>query len=117
MSVTFPANLGCKITTNSKKSTKVNLIRATFGNGYKQIANNGLNNEIDTWELQFALLEGTNFTDMNTFIAAAGADQLFAWTPFGETVSKNWRIVKDSVKITYVSTTSMFVNMSIEQAF
>ena len=109
--------LTCKITTQSTLSTVNRILLAQYGNGFKQVANDGLNNSIDTWALVYAPLEGTDLTTLLTFIDTVGTVAWFTYTPLGESTSKKWRIVKDSIKRNMLSTTKWQMNFSIEQCF
>ena len=106
-----------KISLNSSKSIKNRVLDAQFGNGYRQVAKDGLNSNIDNWTLQFVPLSGADLTTMQTFLTTVGVDVWFTWTPLGESVSKKWRIDKDSIRITPINTTKFTYNFSITQCF
>lgn len=109
--------LTTKISLNSSKSIRNRVIEAQFGNGYRQVANDGLNSNVDSWSLQFVPLSGTDLTTMQTFLTTVGVSTWFTWTPLGESVSKKWRIDKDSIKITPINSTKFTYNFSITQCF
>jgi phage-related protein len=106
-----------KITNESSKTSKNRILEAQFGNGYRQVAKDGINSTIDTWSLQFSPLYGTDLTTMQTFISTVGVTVWFTWTPLGESVSKKWRIDKDSIKTTLINTTKFIYSFSITQCF
>jgi phage-related protein len=107
----------CKITTQSTLSTSNRIISAQYGNGFEQIAPDGLNSNIDTWDIIYAPLEGTDLTTLLTFISTVDVVSWFTYTPLGESTSKKWRIVKDSIKRNMISTTKWQMSFSIKQCF
>jgi phage-related protein len=106
-----------KITKTSSKTSEDRILSAQFGNGYRQVAKDGLNSEIDKWSLQFAPLTGADLTTMNDFLASVGVDVWFNWIPLGELVNKKWRIDKDSKKPRMINFTTYEINFSITQCF
>jgi phage-related protein len=115
VALTMP--LANKLTKSSQKTSENRLLEARFGNGYGQVAKDGMNSEIDKWSLQFGPITGADLTTMNTFLAAVGADVWFYWTPLGESVVKKWRIDKGSKKPRMVNFTTYEINFSITQVF
>lgn len=113
----FPTDIICKLTKECTKTTKNRLLKAQYGNGFIQIAKDGFNSNIDSWNLVIAPLDAGNITTMETFLSTVGCDVWFTWTPLGETVSKKWRIDQDSVKTELVNFVYKKYTMSITEAF
>jgi len=115
MSLLLP--LTTKITNKSKKSTKNRVLSASFGNGYSQIADDGLNSTIDSWIIVYSPLKDPDLTTLKNFYSTVGVTQYFRWTPIGETVEKKWRIVPDSWKESMIDTTQLLISFKIVQVF
>lgn len=111
MTVALP--LPEKLTDAIRRTNKNNRLEAQFGDGYKQIANNGLNSLIETWDLSWIWV---NATDKTTIMAALESGQLLTWIPYGDTVNKTFIIVKDSLSMSF--TASYFkISCQIERVF
>jgi len=106
-----------KILINSSKNTTNRILKAAFGNGYSQIANDGLNSSIDSWTIIYAPLDSTDLTTLQTFITSVGVVTFFDWIPFGEVVNKKWRIVKDSIRERFINKSTRQISFKIEQVF
>jgi len=98
-------------------------ILSQYGDGYKQIAEDGVNARISKWDLVFVPLQdgvpaGTHYkTDMFNFIDSVGTNIWFYWTPLGETTPKKWLRVKDTFKPTPLNASAWQVAFSVEQYF
>lgn len=106
-----------KITAQSQMGQTHRNLAAQFGDGYSQVAPDGLNSVIDNWELRFAPLEGADLTAMNTFLLLVGTTEWFTWTPLGEAVPKKWRIEKDSIKKSMLNTSTFIISFKMVQVF
>ena len=113
----LPLPVTNKITIDSSKSTVNRIIKAQFGDGYAQTIQDGLNSNIDFWNIIYAPLTGTDLTTVENFITTVGVHTFFEWTPFGEVTLKKWRIVKDSIQVDFISTTDKRISFTIEQVF
>jgi len=115
MAQTLP--LTNKITNKSTKKVKNRILEAKFGDGYRQVANDGLNSSIDTWKIQYAPLSGAELATLDTFLSSVGVTNWFTWVPIGETITKKWRIDKDSINRKLLNTSTYMVSFSITQCF
>ena len=106
-----------KITAQSQMGQTHRNLAAQFGDGYLQIAPDGLNSVIDNWELRFAPLEGADLTTMNAFLLLVGTTEWFTWTPLGEVIEKKWLIEADSVKKLMLNTSTFIISFKILQVF
>ena len=87
---------------------------AQFGDGYKQVAGDGINPETQTWPLTFQGRE----KDMKPILAFVRAHVIKAcvWTPpYG--VSGLYRVTKDSIKAMPTGGSTMSVSFTFEQAY
>lgn len=106
-----------KLTNESSKSTKNRIIKAQYGNGYTQTVRDGLNSDIDSWILVWMPLTGSDLASLRSFITTVGVTTWFTWTPFGESTSKKWAIVQDSIKEKLFNYDSIQISFTIEQRF
>lgn len=106
-----------KITINSQKSQTNRNLFSQFGDGYSQVASDGLNSDIDSWEIRYAPLDATDLTTLDAFLSIVKTVAWFTWTPFGEVTEKKWRIEKDSIKRLMISTEKYTISFKINQVF
>jgi len=86
---------------------------AQFGDGYKQVAGNGINPETQSWPLSFQGQE----KDMIPLLAFVRRHVIKSciWTPpYG--IVGLYRVAKDSIKATPVGGRAMSVSFTFEQA-
>lgn len=84
-----------KITLDSDKSAVFREMSVQFGDGYQQIAPNGTNYKVDTWNITWAPLTSADKTTVEAALDANGSWGIFTWTPMGETVQKKFRVDKN----------------------
>jgi phage-related protein len=84
-----------KITLNSSLKVGFSQISAKFGDGYEQIAPNGLNNILDTWDIVWGALTTAEFQTVIAVLKSVGTWGIITWTPCDETVQKKFRISGD----------------------
>lgn len=82
---------------NSTISYSYNILKSSFGEGYEQVAANGINNEHRTWSITYKNLPKDAFETVISFIRSLkGVEPILATAP-GESIATQWRIVKDSL--------------------
>jgi phage-related protein len=107
--------LPSKISLESTKKTTFRQVAAQFGDGYTQVAPNGLNNRIDTWDIVWGGLSSSEKTTVETAINSIGTWGTFLWTPCDETIQKKFRISGD---ISYQREGTRYkVTLSLKQVF
>lgn len=69
-----------------------------FGDGYSQRTPDGINNEIETWNVVWTTLTKEEKTTLKNFFKALKGAGSFLWTAPHETEEKTWKVsgVKDS---------------------
>ena len=77
MATTFPSTI--KPISASQRSQKPRVKRVQFGGGYFQIAGDGINNNLEKWNLTFVLDDTDKQTVEDFFLATNGYD-FFNWT-------------------------------------
>lgn len=87
-----------KITVNSTKSVSFRVKTATFGDGYTQTAADGINNKVDTWEVEWGALTLTQKNTVEATLDSVGASGVLTWTPMNESVSKKFRMSTDGYR-------------------
>jgi len=55
--------------------------RVAFGDGYEQRAGDGINNNLQTWDLTFSKRTDTEIEEILAFLTVAGGVALFDWEP------------------------------------
>jgi phage-related protein len=83
-----------KIGLESSKSTMFRELAAQFGDGYQQVAPNGINNKIDSWSIIWSALTLTEVATVESVLNSTGSWGILSWTPYSET-SKKYRMTKD----------------------
>lgn len=114
---TMPTILSEKILRSVVRNRKGNMLEAQFGQGFRQVARDGINSSIDLYKLEFAMLEGATRIAMLDFLQTFWYDKIFLWTPLGEPTPLKWRIDKDSITEIPVSSSATTVSFSITQQF
>lgn len=109
--------LPCLINLSSVKTSKDRVLIGGFGRGYRQITPDGMNSYVEHWNMSYRQLSGTDLTTVETFLDIVGVIHWFTWTPTGESVTKKWRIDLNSIRPTFISTTSRSIAFSITQQF
>ncbi len=87
-----------KITVNSTKSVSFRVKAATLGDGYTQTAADGINNKIDTWEVEWGALTLTEKNTVEATLDLVGASGILTWVPMNESVSKKFRMSTDGYR-------------------
>ena len=99
----------------SQVSTKYQVLKTQYGNGYSQRAGDGINNVQDSWQVQWNGLTTANFQILKSaFDAAAGVDY-FTWQAPGDTTTKKW--IVSQVTRTNWSGAVYDIAVTLEQVF
>lgn len=85
----FPISYG------SPMAMKPRVLAAKFGDGYEQRTLDGINNKLETWQIQArGLKDATEAATMEAFLRTQAGVTPFTWvTPYGRTalfVCKDW---------------------------
>jgi phage-related protein len=81
-----------KLVRESTLQTSFRTIASKFGDGYEQVAPDGINNIIDTWDLVWATLTTTEYQTVMTALKSVGTWGTITWIPCNETISKKFRL-------------------------
>lgn len=116
--MTFPIiALPEMLTDKCTKSRADRILKGQYGRGFKQVAKDGLNTAIDSWNLIYAPLKDADLVTVRSFIDTVNCDGIFYWTPFGESTAKKWRIVENSIKEKMWNIELIEISFTIEQDF
>lgn len=77
---------------SSKQSRKFRTLTAQFGDGYRQDAPDGINYQLDSWDLNFENLTGTVAGNVKAFYDSVGSFTQFTWQAPGDSSSKTWKL-------------------------
>lgn len=74
-----------------KLPRKPRLLSATFGDGYEQVAGDGLNNNLEEWDVQASGIPNSIGKDIDDFLSGLNGADFFQWTnPMFGAVEKNY---------------------------
>lgn len=82
---------------NSTISYSYRILSAQFGDGYEQVAPDGINTENRTWSITYKNLPKDAFDTVISFIRSLKGVEPILATAAGESIATQWRIVKDSL--------------------
>jgi phage-related protein len=77
MTTTFPSTIKPVTSSSRRQTPRVKSIQ--FGNGYKQITGDGLNSNLEKWDLTF-MLNDTDKQTVEDFFSVTGGYNYFNWT-------------------------------------
>ena len=87
-----------KIADTSEMTYSYKTISCPFGDGYTQASDDGINNRVENWTVNYIPLLATDRnTVINTFDLVKGSDYL-TWISPGNSVSKKYRILSVTEK-------------------
>jgi phage-related protein len=102
MSTALP--LPDKISPESTKQTAFRDITNQFGDGYFQSAPDGLNSQIDAWNIIWMNVTEADKTTIITALNIEGTWGILTWTPFDEASVKKFRMEKPGYSFRYSRT-------------
>lgn len=105
-----------KISIESNVSEEFTAVEAVFGDGYSQVAPDGLNNQKAIWDVEWRGLSQSEMTTVRAALDSVGLWGIITWTPCNESVQKKFRMVKPGYKRGRNKTT-FFVTAQFKQVF
>lgn len=102
---------------NSKKSRKFRTLSLQFGDGYKQDTPDGINYQIDTWDLVYENLDGATYSNVSAYFDSVGSFTTFTWTAPGDSTSKTWKVSPNGYQVNTLSGNVYTVSTTITQVF
>ena len=67
------------------------VVATSFGDGYEQRADDGLNPVVQVWDLVFTAIDVAIANDIDAFLAAGLGRVVFDWTPPAQTVALRFK--------------------------
>ena len=93
-------------------------ISTRYGDGYTEIAPDGLNSARETWDINWAPLTQSEYNTVKTALLSVGTWGTILWTPCDDTVQKKFRIKsKTSLRRTRIAHRQYKVSITVEQIF
>lgn len=92
----------------------VNIFSAQFGDGYEQVAFNGINNVVEQWDLTWTGKKN-DVAAIRAFLHSHAHLSFWWMNPWGE--EKLYRVKPDSIKPTFISGKVVTLAFSFKQAF
>ncbi len=106
-----------RILSSNAKSIKFRSISGQFGDGYQQIAPDGINNKIDSWEITWGGITQAEVTALEAILDVNGTWGIYTWIPTWETASKKFRILDGYKKTTEGNSGVFFISCTLTQIF
>jgi phage-related protein len=92
-------------------------LTAQFGDGYRQDTPDGLNFQIDSWNLAFENLNSTDTTAVRVFLDSVGSYTTFTWTAPGDSTQKSWKMDPAGYSVQVISGAITTISVKINQVF
>lgn len=86
---TFP---NYRIDSDSVYTREARVLRADFGDGYSQVAGDGINAYNETWQMSFNNRPKADVAAIRAFLDSVSEISPFDWTPPDEVTVKKWRL-------------------------
>lgn len=90
-----------RISPESTRSAAFRDVTAQNGDGYLQSAPDGLNAQIEKWDVIWMNVTEAEKTTIVTALNTEGTWGILTWTPFDETVQRKFRMDKPGYSIRY----------------
>lgn len=101
---------------SSSMSVENKVIQAEF-DGYVAIEPQGLNSNVDTWDMSYIPTDPTTTAAIEAVYRSVGAYGILQWTPIGEAAPKNFRVVAGSFKRSQAGGIYYKISVQLRQAF
>jgi len=107
-----------KVSYDSGKKVSFRDISAQLGDGYVQVAQQGINSRYDTWNVTWGAL---TLTEKNTVVGVldtVGSWSMLSWKPCFETVTKNFRMSKEGYTLQPLGKSGLYtISCQLIQAY
>lgn len=104
------------IATDAAKTIMHRIKSVKFGDGYEQLSPDGINSKVDKWRLSYVWMDKATYETIQTAFDTVGGADYFTWTPYGEAVSKRFKVDPDSKTVSFSSGKIKF-SFSLTQVF
>jgi len=81
-----------KLSRNLSCNKKLRVKEIEFGDGYRNVIGDGINQDIEEWSLEFRPMDSTSIYNLETLLKNSlnGTANYLSWTPPNDTVTKYW---------------------------
>jgi phage-related protein len=81
-----------QLTNNISVSKKLRVKEIEFGDGYRNVIGDGINQDIEEWNLEFVPMDSTTALTLEGLLKNSlnGTANYLSWTPPGESSTKYW---------------------------
>lgn len=87
--------LTTKIAQSSSRKRSYRTLEAKFGNGYGQGIADGINNVVDTWQVNYEFLSQADRDTLVAVLDAVKAWDYLTWTAPGDSSQKKWKVTRE----------------------
>lgn len=81
-----------RLTNNISVNKKLRVKEIEFGDGYRNVVVDGVNYDIEEWDLEFFPIDSTSALTLEALLKNSlnGTSNYLSWTPPGESTTKYW---------------------------
>lgn len=116
MATIVPMPIPEKIIDQGEVDIEFKVISMKFGDGYEQIAPDGINNIVEERKVEWAPLTLTEANSVWDIIRTIGAHGLYTWTPCDSTIQKKYRLSDTKVSKTKIGN-NYKISIRVREAF
>ena len=110
--------LPTKIALSSDKSVTFRAISSQFGDGYQQVAPNGINTKVASWSVEWGALTLAERAIVEDTLDSVGTWGILTWTPCNETVQLKFRVSSEGYTRKALSKVGLYsVSCKLTQVF
>lgn len=106
-----------KISQSSSRSIKYRVLKAQFGNGYAQVAPDGINCKVENWNIRYENIEKVDRDTVVDFLDTVAGWDLITWTPTNDTLEKTYRVTAEGYSEQSMAGTIFTISFNLEQVF
>lgn len=105
-----------KITNEGDVDVEFDVIRMAFGEGYEQIAPNGLNYAREIRTVIWAPLTPTEATTVWNTLLTVGSHGILTWTPCDAVTQKKYRLAENKITKSFLGN-NFKISIKVKEAF
>jgi phage-related protein len=106
-----------RVEIGSSRTYNRRTLKAQFGDGYGQFADNGLNAKFETWDIMLAPLTIAERNTAMTSLDMIGGFGTLLWTPCNDSTQKKYRVVDGTIDEESLGNGLYKLSFKLEQRF
>lgn len=106
-----------KIMRGSNPEVSHRSLSAQFGDGYEQVAPDGLNTRQELWDVTWGNLSQLQVLQVTQFLNSVGAWGTIEWTPCYEATSRKFRVVNGKYKRKTISNSDFQISCQLKRVY